>query len=205
MKFPLFFCLFVLQQGRVLRVPVQGFDVSQTHLQLVKMYDNTFERLEVTSTFLLVAWRRDHISITFIVSSWKHVSAPQSWREMLIWLRSIVLSLMYSTRVPSVCCQKMCLFVHSLHVIQIMYTLYGLYSEFYSIVCTVIFLRADLSEYLFQQYGVDLLPKEKGGWNKVFFFSDELKPLYQHLFPHLCVIKQEPKLWIIQAKHAVNQ
>lgn len=55
MKFPLFFCLFVLQQGRVLRVPVQGFDVSQTHLQLVKMYDNTFERLEVTSTFLLVA------------------------------------------------------------------------------------------------------------------------------------------------------
>jgi hypothetical protein len=42
------------------------------------MYGNTFERLEVTSTFLLVALRRDHFAITFIVSSWKHVSAPQS-------------------------------------------------------------------------------------------------------------------------------
>lgn len=31
------------KQGRVLRVPVQGFDVSQTHLELVKMYGNTFE------------------------------------------------------------------------------------------------------------------------------------------------------------------
>jgi hypothetical protein len=82
---------------------------------------------------------------------------------MLIWLRSIVLSLMYLTRVPSVCYQKMCLLVHSLHVVQIVYTVYGLYPEFYSIVCTVIFLRADLSEYLFQQYGVGLLPKEKGG------------------------------------------
>ncbi|KAG0531255.1 hypothetical protein BDA96_04G007800 [Sorghum bicolor] len=31
------------KQGRVLCVPVQGYDVSQTHLELVKMYGNTFE------------------------------------------------------------------------------------------------------------------------------------------------------------------
>lgn len=46
-----FFFLFVLQEGYVLRVPTQGFDVSLTHLELVEKHGNKFERLEVTSTF----------------------------------------------------------------------------------------------------------------------------------------------------------
>lgn len=47
----LLFFLFVLQEGYVLRVPTQGFDVSLTHLELVEKHGNKFERLEVTSTF----------------------------------------------------------------------------------------------------------------------------------------------------------
>jgi hypothetical protein len=71
-KFPFSF-LFVLQDGKVLVVPVQGFDVSLTHLELVEMYGNKFERLEVTTTvtscclkkgsYLLVHYIFFHISV----------------------------------------------------------------------------------------------------------------------------------------------